>query len=308
MIPFYIFYSMFGFQRTGDEFWAFGDARGRGFLLGATAGRTTLNGEGLQHEDGHSLVLASVIPSDPRLRPGVRLRDGGRSSATASSACTATNPQDVFYYLTLYNENYAMPARPEWVTDEDIVRGLYRFKPAPDGVGDDGPGADRAPRSWPAARSCSRRCARRRSSPSAASRPRCGARCRTSCCATRRSRPSAGTGCIPDEAAARAARHAAAARAGRAGPIVAVSDYITAWPDLIARWVPGGWWRTLGTDGFGRSDTREALRRFFEIDAEHDRRDDARRAGALRPDRPRDARRQIEELGIDPEAPFALHS
>ena len=89
MIPFYIFYSMFGFQRTGDEFWAFGDARGRGFLLGATAGRTTLNGEGLQHEDGHSLVVASRHPQHPRLRPGLRLRDRGRSSATASSACTA---------------------------------------------------------------------------------------------------------------------------------------------------------------------------------------------------------------------------
>ncbi len=138
MIPFYIFYSMFGFQRTGDEFWAFGDARGRGFVLGATAGRTTLNGEGLQHEDGHSLVMASVIPAirvyDPAFayETAVLVRDG-------IERMYGETPEDIFYYLTLYNENYAMPARPEWVTDEDIVRGLYRFSPAPE-VGDEAAG------------------------------------------------------------------------------------------------------------------------------------------------------------------------
>ncbi|HEY5488927.1 MAG TPA: pyruvate dehydrogenase (acetyl-transferring), homodimeric type, partial [Candidatus Limnocylindrales bacterium] len=137
MIPFYIFYSMFGFQRTGDEFWAFGDARGRGFLLGATAGRTTLNGEGLQHEDGQSLVVASVIPN-------IRVYDPAFAYETATivregiERMYGASPQDVFYYLTLYNENYAMPARPEWVTDDDIAGGLYRFKPAPDGAGGDG--------------------------------------------------------------------------------------------------------------------------------------------------------------------------
>ena len=133
MIPFYIFYSMFGFQRTGDEFWAFADSRGRGFLLGATAGRTTLNGEGLQHEDGHSLVLASTIPN-------IRLYDPAFAYETAAivrdgiERMYGADPHDVFYYLTLYNENHVMPARPEWVTDDDIIGGLYRFKPAPDGV------------------------------------------------------------------------------------------------------------------------------------------------------------------------------
>src|SRR5688500_6562857 len=131
MIPLYIFYSMFGFQRTGDEFWAFADARGRGFLLGATAGRTTLNGEGLQHEDGHSLLLASVNPViriyDPAFayEMATIIRDG-------IDRMYGAKPEDVFYYLTLYNENYAMPPRPDGVTDEDILRGLYRFKPAPD--------------------------------------------------------------------------------------------------------------------------------------------------------------------------------
>ena len=131
MIPFYIFYSMFGFQRTGDAFWAFADARGRGFLLGGTAGRTTLNGEGLQHEDGHSLLLASVIPSvriyDPAFayETAALVRDGIRRMH-------GPDQQDLLYYLALYNENHLMPARPEHVSDEDIARGLYHFRGAPD--------------------------------------------------------------------------------------------------------------------------------------------------------------------------------
>ncbi|MEO7118874.1 MAG: pyruvate dehydrogenase (acetyl-transferring), homodimeric type, partial [Candidatus Limnocylindrales bacterium] len=123
MIPFYIFYSMFGFQRTGDEFWAFADARGRGFLLGATAGRTTLNGEGLQHEDGHSPLVASVIPNvriyDPAFayETAVVVRDGIKRMYGDAA-------EDVFYYLTLYNENHVMPARPADATDEAILGGL----------------------------------------------------------------------------------------------------------------------------------------------------------------------------------------
>ena len=130
MIPFYIFYSMFGFQRTGDQFWAFGDARGRGFLLGATAGRTTLNGEGLQHEDGHSLVLASTIPAirvyDPAFayETAVIVRDGIERMYGAK-------PEDVFYYLTLYNENYAMPARPEGVRTRTSCAASTASRPAP---------------------------------------------------------------------------------------------------------------------------------------------------------------------------------
>ena len=131
MIPFYIFYSMFGFQRTGDQMWAFADARGRGFLMGATAGRTTLTGEGLQHDDGHTHVQASVVPNVRAYDPAFAyelaaiIRDGIERMYGAT-------PEDVFYYITLYNENYAQPVRPDGVTDEQILRGVYRFAAAPD--------------------------------------------------------------------------------------------------------------------------------------------------------------------------------
>ena len=124
MIPFFIFYSMFGFQRIGDLIWAAGDMRGRGFLLGATAGRTTLNGEGLQHQDGHSHLLACRRPNAARLRSGLRLRAGRDHRRTACGACT-TSARTIFYYLTLYNENYRMPPMPEGAT-EGILKGLYR--------------------------------------------------------------------------------------------------------------------------------------------------------------------------------------
>jgi pyruvate dehydrogenase E1 component len=127
MIPFYIFYSMFGFQRTGDQAWALGDARGRGFMMGATAGRTTLHGEGLQHDDGHSQLLASTVPSVRAYDPAYAyelaaiVRDGIERMYVRG--------EDVYYYVTIYNENYPMPALPESVGD-GIVRGLYRFSGA----------------------------------------------------------------------------------------------------------------------------------------------------------------------------------
>src|SRR6185369_15222294 len=128
-IPFYIFYSMFGFQRTGDQIWALGDARGRGFMLGATAGRTTLHGEGLQHDDGHSHLHASTVPNCQPYDPAYAyelaaiVRDGIERMYAKG--------EDVFYYVTLYNENYAQPPKPEGV-DEGILRGLYRLREAPD--------------------------------------------------------------------------------------------------------------------------------------------------------------------------------
>src|SRR5206468_1245644 len=130
-VPFFTFYSMFGFQRIGDLIWQFGDIRGRGFLMGGTAGRTTLNGEGLQHEDGHSLVLASSVPNlrayDPSFAYEIDLivRDGIKRMF-------GEEPEDLFYYLTLYNENYPMPPMPEGV-EEGVLRGLYRFAEAPEG-------------------------------------------------------------------------------------------------------------------------------------------------------------------------------
>src|SRR5205085_4816351 len=135
MIPFFTYYSMFGFQRIGDSIWAAADMRVRGFLCGATAGRTTLNGEGLQHEDGHSHILASTVPSlaayDPAFayEMAVIVQDG-------IDRMFGDNPEDVLYYLTLYNENYPMPPMPEapaGVIEEGIRRGMYRFAPAPEG-------------------------------------------------------------------------------------------------------------------------------------------------------------------------------
>src|SRR5271156_2294366 len=124
MIPFFIYYSMFGFQRVGDQIWAFADSRGKGFLMGGTAGRTTLAGEGLQHQDGHSLLLASTVPSLAAYDPcfayeiAVIVRDGIRRMFE--------NREDLFYYLTLYNENYAQAAMPEG-SEEGILKGLYLF-------------------------------------------------------------------------------------------------------------------------------------------------------------------------------------
>src|SRR5436305_5795162 len=129
MIPFYIYYSMFGFQRIGDLMWLAGDIKAKGFLLGATSGRTTLNGEGLQHQDGHSLVLSSTIPSlatyDPAFtyEVAVIIAEGMRRMYV--------DGEDLFYYLTLYNENYPMPAMPDGAA-EGILKGLYKFKSAPE--------------------------------------------------------------------------------------------------------------------------------------------------------------------------------
>src|SRR6266571_2292556 len=134
MIPFFMFYSMFGFQRVGDLIWSFADSRGRGFLLGCTAGRTTLNGEGLQHEDGHSHLLAATVPNcrayDPAFayETAVIVRDGLHRMLGGGPGGSG---EDVFYYLSLYNENYVMPAKPEGC-DEGILAGMYLVKPAPE--------------------------------------------------------------------------------------------------------------------------------------------------------------------------------
>ena len=215
-IPFYIFYSMFGFQRTGDQMWAFADARGRGFLMGATAGRTTLTGEGLQHDDGHSQILASTVPNVRAYDPAFAyelaavVRDG-------IERMHGPKPEDVFYYVTIYNENYAQPVRPEGLTDEDILRGVYRFAAAPE------VGARRA--SGPAGRL--RRRSSSRSSPpatcwprSSVSRPRSTAPRRSRSCAATRSRPSAGTASTPTprRCASRTSARSCRTRAARSWP------------------------------------------------------------------------------------------
>lgn len=257
MVPFYIFYSMFGFQRVGDSLWAFGDMKGRGFLLGATAGRTTLQGEGLQHNDGHSHVLASVVPNirayDPAFayEVAVLVKDGLERMVA--------DGEDCFYYLSLYNENYRMPPMPAGV-EQDIVRGMYLLRPAPEGAklrahlfgsgtilrevlrGADllaerfGVGADVwSVTSYQQLRNQALETERwNRLHPLAAPR-------------------------VP---------FVAGQLEGRPGPVVAATDFLKALPDMVARWV-GRSFTPLGTDGYGFSDTSQALRRHFEVDAEH---------------------------------------
>jgi len=289
MIPFYIYYSMFGFQRIGDLIWAAGDIQAKGFLLGATAGRTALNGEGLQHQDGHSLLLASSIPTlltyDPAFacEVAVIIADGLRRMYQQG--------ESIFYYLTLYNENYVMPPMPPGV-EEGILKGLYRFRAGPDGkllkahLLASGPIINEALRAqailaerfdvsadvWSA----------------------------TSYKLLRNDALRAKRWNMLHPAETPRQSYLERLLAPEQGVFVAVSDQIKTLPDLIAPWVPGGL-TTLGTDGFGRSDTRANLRRFFEVDAEmvaiatlHA----LAERGSLERQRLAEA---IKDLGLDPE-------
>ena len=259
MIPFFSFYSMFGFQRVGDLIWAAADARARGFLMGATAGRTTLVGEGLQHQDGHSLVLASTVPV-------CRAYDPAFAYETAEIVRYGINhmygddPHDEFFYLTLYNENYPMPAMAEGVAP-GIIEGLYRWAPAPDGV--EGPAAT-------VLFSGSAHSAARAAQAELAERWGVGAEL-WSATSYKQLREQAleterHNRLHPGDSARRP--RVTELLAGSAGPIVAVTDFMRAVPDQVARWIPPGRsYTSLGTDGFGPSDTREALRRHFEVDA-----------------------------------------
>ncbi len=290
MVPFYIYYSMFGYQRVGDLVWAAADSRTRGFLLGGTAGRTTLNGEGLQHEDGHSHVLFSVVPNCRSYDPAygyevaVIIHHGLREMLSEQ--------HDVFYYITLMNENYRHPPMPDGA-QEGILRGMYLLRSSDA----DGPRVQLL-----------------------------------------------GSGAILNEALAAAGllesdfgvaadvwsvtsftelrrdgievdrfnmlhpleqpRQAYVTQqlAGR-GPVVASTDYIRAFPDQIRPWVPGPY-RVLGTDGFGRSDYRRALRRFFEVDRHYvtvAALKELADLGQVEPERVQEA---IERYAIEPEAPM----
>ena len=256
MIPFFTFYSMFGFQRVGDLIWAFGDQMGRGFLIGATAGRTTLAGEGLQHDDGQSQVLGSVVPNlrayDPAFayETAVIVRDGiERMYGEAQEDC--------FYYLTVYNENIVMPPKPAGV-DAGIVRGLYRFADAPEGL---------ALRSTIVA-SGSAMGAALTARELLEERFGVGAEVwsATSWKALRDDALDVERwNRLHPEDEPRTAYVTECLRDG-AGPVVGVSDFMVSVADQVARWVPRPF-DALGTDGYGFSDTREALRRHFEVDA-----------------------------------------
>jgi pyruvate dehydrogenase E1 component len=268
MIPFFIFYSMFGFQRVGDLIWSFGDMRGRGFLMGATAGRTTLNGEGLQHADGHSLILASTVPNvsayDPAfayelaviIRHGINHMYGPAESGQA---------EDRFYYITLYNENYEMPALPSGGASGDgvedgIIRGLYRFAPAPDGP------SRRATILF----SGTAQGAAREAQQLLAAEHDVAAELWsvTSYKALREEALSVERSNRLHPSQPAEVPYVTSVLSGCEGPFVAVTDFMKIVPDQVARWVPGHF-TPLGTDGYGRSDTRAALRRFFETDAAH---------------------------------------
>jgi pyruvate dehydrogenase E1 component len=256
-IPFFIYYSMFGFQRIGDLIWAAADMRTRGFLLGGTAGRTTLSGEGLQHEDGHSHLLASTVPTLATYDPAfgyelaVIVQDGIRRMYEQG--------EDLFYYITLYNEEYPMPAMPPGVA-EGVLRGLYKLSAAAVKTKlskvhllGSGPILREAQRAqellannygiaadvWSA----------------------------TSYKELRRDALEVERWNLLHPTATPRRSYLEQVLGDESGVFLAASDYLRAVPEMIGRWVPGGLY-TLGTDGFGRSENRPSLRRFFEVDAE----------------------------------------
>ncbi|MGZ4259231.1 MAG: pyruvate dehydrogenase (acetyl-transferring), homodimeric type [Solirubrobacteraceae bacterium] len=292
MVPFYIYYSMFGYQRVGDLVWAAADQRTRGFMLGGTAGRTTLNGEGLQHEDGHSHLLFSVVPNcrayDPTFgyEVAVIIQDGLRRMVV--------DQEDVFYYVTLMNENYRHPPMPE-DAQEGILRGMYLLWETPDddrprvqlmGSGtilrevlaaaemlhsDFGIGAD----VWSVTSFTELR------------RDGIEVERHNMLHPLEEQRSAYVTDCLRD----------------RRGPVIASTDYLRAFADQIRQWVPDHY-RVLGTDGFGRSDFRHALRRFFEVDRHYvvvAALKELADNGEIDPRHVQDA---IERYHLDPDAPI----
>jgi pyruvate dehydrogenase E1 component len=255
MLPFYIYYSMFGFQRVGDLIWAAADQRARGFLIGATAGRTTLGGEGLQHQDGSSHMQAAAIPNcrayDPAFayEMAVIVDRGARAMMEEG--------EDAFYYLTAMNENYAQPSMPQGA-EAGILKGMYRLSGPEAGVGAVrllGSGAI-LPEVIAAAAMLAQDFGVAAEVFSVTSFSELA----------RDAREAERQAMLNPEAEAPVS-HVAALLPGTT-PIVAASDYVRAYPQLIASYV-GARFVALGTDGFGRSDTRNALRRFFEVDRQH---------------------------------------
>jgi pyruvate dehydrogenase E1 component len=258
MIPIYIFYSMFGFQRTGDGLWAAADQMARGFVLGATAGRTTLTGEGLQHADGHSLLLAATNPAviayDPAWSFEVAhiVKDGLRRMY-------GDQAEDIYYYLTVYNEPYQQPAEPANLDVEGLLRGLYHYADAPAG---DGPKAQilgsgvALPAALKAQQLLNDEWGVQADVWSA-----------TSYSELRRDAVEVDRHNLLHPEAEPRVPYVTTALSQANGPVVAVSDWMRAVPDLVRPWVPGDM-VTLGTDGFGFSDTRPAARRHFLVDAE----------------------------------------
>jgi pyruvate dehydrogenase E1 component len=303
MIPFYIYYSMFGYQRVGDLIWAAADSRSRGFLLGGTAGRTTLNGEGLQHEDGHSHLLFSVVPTvqayDPTYGYEVAtiIQDGLRRMVSEQ--------EDIFYYLTLMNENYPHPPMPEG-SQEGILRGMYLLR-------DGGGSRTRKPRvQLLGSGTILREVLAAADLLTQDYGVLADVWSVTSFTQLRRDGIEAERfNTLHPQASKPRVPYVTEQLAKRQGPVVASTDYIRAYADQIRGWVDGSVsgepariYRVLGTDGFGRSDYRRELRRFFEVDRHHVTVTALKAladAGTLTSDTVADA---IKRYGIDPAAPM----
>ncbi|MEY3806476.1 MAG: pyruvate dehydrogenase component [Actinomycetota bacterium] len=258
MVPFYTFYSMFGFQRVGDLIWQAADSRTRGFLMGATAGRTTLMGEGLQHQDGHSLLLASTIPACQAYDPAFAY-EVAAIVEHGLHKMYGDNPADIFYYITLYNENMVMPARPSHVSTSDIINGVYRFST------DDQPSDATvlfSGTSYIAAHSAAKILKETYDITVDLWSATSYKSLREDAMEVERWNRLHPT----DEARVSLVEEKLGASTT---PIVAVSDFMRIVPEQIASYLPRRRFLALGTDGMGRSDTRAALRRFFETDAEH---------------------------------------
>ena len=296
MVPFYMYYSMFGFQRIGDMAWAFADSRGKGFLMGGTAGRTTMLGEGLQHQDGHSPVLSGTIPTcityDPAFvyELAVIVQDGLRRMYELG--------EDTFYYITMYNEDYVMPPMPEGDSiREGILRGIYKYKssakPAQIQLFGSGPILNEAVRAQSILAEKYNIAANVWSV--------------TSYNELRRDAIDTERWNRLHPAEKERAPYIVTALGNAPGPIVAASDYMKSLPDNLSPWL-GSRLVTLGTDGFGRSDNRQHLRRHFEVDAESivaAALSKLAREGAIKP---KVAEKAFTELGLQTETKGAAHA
>lgn len=295
MLPFYIFYSMFGFQRVADLIWCAADSQARGFLLGATAGRTTLSGEGLQHQDGQSQVYAATVPTcrayDPAFgyEVAVIVEDGINRMMR--------DGENLFYYLTLYNENQAQPAMPAGA-EEGIRRGIYLLRPA--ALDDSLPRVQLL-----GSGSILRQLLMAAERLEAEYGVGADVWSVTSFSELRRDGIACNRWNMLHPGKPPRVAYLSAQLADRRGPVIAATDFVRAYPDLIREWVPQRY-TVLGTDGFGRSDTRAGLRDFFEIDERYitvSALGSLAHQGQLDSDIPAKA---IERLGIDPNKPAPL--
>jgi pyruvate dehydrogenase E1 component len=293
-IPFYMYYSMFGFQRIGDMAWAFADSRGKGFLMGGTAGRTTMLGEGLQHQDGHSIVLSSTVPTCVTYDPcfvyelAVIVQDGIRRMYEAS--------ENVFYYITMYNEDYLQAAMPEGAA-EGIVKGIYKLKPA----------AAKASVQLFGSGPILNEVVRAQAILADKYKVHADVWSVTSYTEIRREALAVERWNRLHPADAEKKSHLQTLMDATTGPIIAASDYMKSLPDGLSPWLASRL-VTLGTDGFGRSDNREHLRRHFEVSAESIVGATLSRLAREGSFKPKDAQKALKELGLDTEALDPAHA